>query len=102
MEYTVDLINIIVPVVVSGLTLLSIVLIVLIVCCVHWCYKKNQMKAEAHAFELEERIETEQEINLKKQEELEQQVENMASQVVVVHSQMKGGHSVMFCTVRCI
>ena len=29
-------------------------------------------------------------MNLKKQEELEQQVENMASQVVVVHSQMKG------------
>ena len=48
------------------------------------------MKAEAHTIELQERIEREREMTLKRQEELEQQVENMASQVVVVHSQMKG------------
>ena len=48
------------------------------------------MKAEAHAIELQERIERERKMNLKKQEELEQQVENMASQVVMVHSQLKG------------
>ena len=60
------------------------------------------MKAENHAIELQGRIETEREMNLKKQEELEKQVENMASQVVVVHSQMKGVHYVMFCTVWCI
>ena len=63
------------------------------------CYKKNEMKAEAHAIKLQERIEREQEMNLKRQEELKQQVENMASQVVVEYSQMKGVHSVMFCTV---
>ena len=102
MEYLVDPISIIVPVVVCGLILLSIAVIFLIVCCVCWCYKKNKMKAEAHAIELQERIEREREMNLKKQEELEQQVENMASQVVVVHSQMKGWHSVMFHTIWCI
>ena len=48
------------------------------------------MKAEAHTIELQERIEREREMTLRRQEELEQQVENMASQVVVVHSQMKG------------
>ena len=94
-----DPINIIVPVVVCGLILLSMVLISLIFCCVCWCYKKNERKAEAHAIELQGRIEREQEMNLKRQEELEQQVENMASQVVVVYSQMKGVHSVLFCTV---
>ena len=48
------------------------------------------MRAEAHAIELQERMERERDITLKRQEELEQQVENMVSQVVVVHSQMKG------------
>ena len=70
--------------------------LIFLICCVCGCYKK---KAEARAIELQERIEREREMSLKKQEELEQQVENMASQVVVVHSQMKGAHSVMFCTV---
>ena len=102
MEYLVDPISIIVPVVVCGLILLSIAVIFLIVCSVCWCYKKNKMKAEAHAIELQERIEREREMNVKNQEELEQQVENMASQVVVVHSQMKGGYSVMFHTVWCM
>ena len=62
----------------------------MICCCVCQYYKKNELRTEAHAIELQERIEREREINLKKQEELEQQVENMASQVVVVHSQLKG------------
>ena len=70
--------------------LVAVVLVASIVTCMCWCYKRNQIKAEAHAIELQERIEREREMNLKRQEELEQQVENMASQVVVVHSQMKG------------
>ena len=72
-----------------GLILVSIFFF-LVVCWLHRWYEKNKMKAEARAIELQERIEREREMNLKRQEELEQQVENMASQVVVVHSQMKG------------
>ena len=70
--------------------LVAVVLVAFIVTWLCWCYKRNKKKVEAHAIELQERIEREREMNLKRQEELEQQVENMASQVVVVHSQMKG------------
>ena len=70
--------------------LVAVILVAFIVTWLCWCYKRNKTKVEAHAIELEERIEREQEMTLKRQEELEQQVENMASQVVVVHSQMKG------------
>ena len=90
LEYTIDPTIIIVLSVVGGSLIICVVLMILIICCVCWCYKRNKMKAEALAIELQERIEREREMNLKRQEELEQQVENMASQVVVVHSQMKG------------
>ena len=62
----------------------------MICCCVGQCYKKKELRTEVHAVELQERVGREREINMKKQEELEQQVENMASQVVMVHSQLKG------------
>ena len=74
----------------GGLIIVGVILATFIIYCLCWCYKRNAIKAEARAIELQERIEREREMNLKKQEELEQQVENMASQVVVVHSQMKG------------
>ena len=90
LEYTIDTIVIIVPSVVGGLMIVAVILVAFIVTCVCWCYKRIKMKSEARAIELQERIEREGEMNLKKQEELKQQVENMASQVVVVHSQMKG------------
>ena len=90
LEYTIDPTIIIAVSVVGGSMLICIVLMILIICCVCCCYKRNKMKAVAHAIELQERMKREREMTLKKQEELEQQVENMASQVVVVHSQMKG------------
>ena len=70
--------------------IVGVILATSIIYCLCQCYKRNTIRAEARAIELQERIEREREMNLKKQEELEQQVENMVSQVVVVHSQMKG------------
>ena len=76
--------------VVGGLVIVGVILAIFIIYCLCGCYKRKTIKAEARAIELQERIERERAENLKKQEVLEQQVENMASQVVVVHSQMKG------------
>ena len=70
--------------------IVGVILVTFIIYCLCGCYKRNKMKAEARAIEMQERIEREREINLRRQEELEPQVENMASQVVLVHSQMKG------------
>ena len=49
-------------------------------------YRKKKAKAEGEASDLRNLVDREREAN----EELEQQVENMESQVFMVHSQMKG------------
>ena len=44
LEYTIDLIVIIVPFVVGGSMLISVILVAFIVTCMCWCYKRNKMK----------------------------------------------------------
>ena len=76
-----------------GSVVITLILVTLIVLCVCYCYKKKRSKERAEARELRELVESERELNEKKQGELEQQVENMLSQVTMVHTQMKGGHA---------
>ena len=93
LEYTVTKkpTSITVIAVVCGFVVFSLILVALIVLCVCYGYKKKTSREQAEIGELRELLESEQEINERDYEELEQQVENMVSQMTMVHSQMKGG-----------
>ena len=90
LEYTYSNIIIIVPTVVVGSIIISAVLILLIIGCVGYYYKKNNRRARSRENELQHLVERERVLSEMRQNELQQQVENMVSQVTVVHMQMKG------------
>ena len=91
LEYTLNLMVIIIPAAVCGAIVIAFILVALIVLCVCYDYKSKRSKEQAEARELRELVEREREMNKKQKIEFEQQVENMVSQVTMVHSQMKGG-----------
>ena len=78
-----NLIVIIVPVVVGGFLILLAILITVIICCVCWYVKRKTKRVELER--LKDKMSHE-----KEKEDLHQQVENVISQMQVLHVQMQG------------
>ena len=86
-----NLIVIIVPVVVGGFLILVAILITVIICCVCWYVRRKSKRVELER--LKDKMSHE-----KEKEDLHQQVENVVTQMQVLHVQIQGKLFHKYCT----